>query len=259
MLSVTSTVLAIASQRLPRFSSRFLASSGYTLEPSKLGDADAFTVWKKDTADRQERAWQPIVDAAKAGRPREDVTALFDAIASIPTPATLLEVGCGGGYNSELIRSRFPEVRYSGVDISKSMVDIASAHYPDRSFTVGSAYELEFGDSSFDVVLDGVALLHMSEWRTALAEYARVARGHVILHGLTLTDSAPTTEFAKYAYGQPALEFVFNRTELMEACVRVGLALVEQTGGLDYDLKRYIGISSVSETWVLSTAGSTVP
>jgi SAM-dependent methyltransferase len=259
-LSVTSAVLAIASQSMPKFSSRFLASSGYTLEPSKLGDADAFTVWAKDTADRQQRAWQPIVDAAKAGHPREDVAALFDAIESLTTPpAQILEVGCGGGYNSELICSRFPEVHYSGVDISEAMIDIASAHYPDRQFAVGSAYDLGFADASFDVVLDGVALLHMSQWRTALVEYGRVARSQVVLHGLTLTDTAPTTEFAKYAYGQPALELVFNRTELLDACERVGLGLTTQTGGLDYDLKRYIGIASVSETWVLSPLRSTKP
>lgn len=252
-MSVPSTVLALASQGMPRFSSRFLASSGYTLDPAKLGGDEVFTVWEKSTADRQDRAWQPIVDAAKAGHPREDVRALFDAIESLPEPpATVLEVGCGGGYNSELIKSQFPSIDYSGVDISAPMVEIAADHYPDRFFAVGSAYDLSFGDSSFDVVIDGVALLHMSGWRTALAEYARVARANVILHGLTLTDSAPTTEFAKYAYGQPALEFVFNRRELLDECAVVGLTLVEQTGGLDYDLKRYIGISSVSETWVLS-------
>jgi SAM-dependent methyltransferase len=252
-----SNVLAAASQGMPKFSSRFLASSGYTLDPSKLGGSEAFAVWERSTAERQDRAWQPIVDAAKAGRPREDVAALFEAVESIgEPPATLLEVGCGGGYNSELIHSRFPGIEYSGVDISEAMIAIASEHYPGRNFAVGSAYDLDFPARSFEVIVDGVALLHMSQWRTALAEYARVARGHVILHGLTLTDSAQTTEFAKYAYGQPSLEFVFNRNEVLQECARVGLELVEQTGGLDYDLKRYIGISSVSETWVLRTARS---
>jgi ubiquinone/menaquinone biosynthesis C-methylase UbiE len=136
------------------------------------------------------------------------------------------------------------------------MIEIAAAHYPGRTFAVGSAYDLAFAADSFDTVVDGVALLHMSGWRDALREYARVARTNVILHALTLTDSAPTTEFAKYAYGQPSLEFVFNREELLAECTAVGLSLLAQEGGLDYDLKRYIGIESVSETWVLSVAGA---
>ena len=242
---------------MPKFSSRFLASSGYTLTPSSIGDESAYSVWYRSTAERQDRAWQPIVASAKAGRPREDVAALFDAISALPTlPGTVLEVGCGGGYNSELVASKFPTIDYTGVDISEAMIDIAREHYPTRRFAVGSAYELDFGDRSFDVVLDGVALLHMPGWRTALAEYARVARSSVVLHGLTLTDDSPTTQFAKYAYGQPALEFVFNRAELLAACASVGLELVGTEGGLDYDLRDFIGITSVSETWTMGRADS---
>ena len=240
---------------MPKFSSRFLASSGYTLDPNSIGDDSVYSVWQQATAERQDRAWQPIVAAAKAGKPREDVAALFDAVAELPAlPPNLLEVGCGGGYNSELIRSQFPDIEYTGVDISSAMIDLAREHYPDRTFEVGSAYELAFADNSFEVVLDGVALLHMSEWRTALAEYARVARGRVILHGLTLTEDAPTTKFAKYAYGQPAIEFVFNRAQLAAACTAVGLSPLRTDGGLDYNLKEYIGIPSVSETWTMGSA-----
>jgi ubiquinone/menaquinone biosynthesis C-methylase UbiE len=237
---------------MPKFSSRFLASSGYTLTPSSIGDDSVYSVWYQSTAERQDRAWQPIVAAAKAGRPREDVAALFDAIAALPElPGSLLEVGCGGGYNSELVASKFPTIDYTGVDISEAMIAISRAHYPARRFSVGSAYDLDFADRSFDVVLDGVALLHMEGWRNALAEYARVSRNRVILHGLTLTEDSPTTQFAKYAYGQPALELVFNRAELLAECEAVGLQLVDTQGGLDYDLRDFIGIDSVSETWTM--------
>lgn len=252
-MSLTSSLIAFASQAFPRLSSRVLASSGYTLDPASFGGPEAFSVWTEATAERQDRAWRPIVAAAKAGHPREDVASLCEALDRVDAHArTLLEVGCGGGYNSEIIKSQLPSLQYHGLDISEAMVAISQAHYPGRAFTVGSAYELPFAQDSFDVVVDGVALIHMPEWRRALAEYARVAEGSVILHGLTLTDSAPTTTFAKYAYGQPAIELVFNRAELLTACNGLGMALASQHGGLDYDLKRYLGIESVSETWVMA-------
>ena len=72
-------------------------------------------------------------------------------------------------------------------------------------------------------MLDGVAIIHMPDWKLALAEYARVAGRHVILHGVTVTETSPTTQFAKYAYGQPSLELVFNRAELLAACTAAGL------------------------------------
>ncbi len=252
-MSVTSSLIAFASQRFPKFSSRVLASSGYTLDLDSFGP-DAFSIWNPSTAERQDRAWQGIVSAAKQGDVREDVAGLYGALDSLDgSAASLLEVGCGGGYNSELIAHRYPGIEYHGVDISDAMIALAREHYPNRSFEVGSAYALAAENNSYDVAVDGVALIHMPDWPLAVAEYARTARKSVILHGLTLTDAAPTTTFAKYAYGQPSMELVFNRAELTAICTDNGLALVSVHGGLDYDLKSYIGIESVSETWVLSS------
>lgn len=256
-MSLMSSLIALASQSFPRLSSRVLASSGYTLDLSRFGGPEAFSVWTVATAERQDRAWQPIVQAAKTGRPRDDVAALVAALTELsPQSETVLEVGCGGGYNSEIINSAFSHLDYHGIDISEPMIAIAEAHYPARSFEVGSAYELPVADNSFDVVVDGVALIHMPEWQRALPEYVRAAKNQVILHGLTLTETSPTTLFAKYAYGQPAQELVFNRSELLGLCQSLGLTLAKVYGGLDYDLKHYLGVESVSETWAFELRGA---
>lgn len=254
-MALISRLLPVASQCFPKLSSRILASSGYTLDLDKFGGPDAFRVWDDATAQRQDRAWQPIVAAAKAGRPRDDVESLRRALAaSAIEQATVLEVGCGGGYNSEIIAALFPGFRYTGVDLSEAMIESARKHYPQRDFAVGSAHSLAFGDRSFDIVIDGVALIHMPSWKAALAEYSRIARHHVVLYGLTLTDSSPTTMFAKYAYGQPTVELVFARQELVSECEAAGLHLVSSYPALDYNLRGYIGVESVSETWSLTVA-----
>lgn len=249
------SLLAFASQRFPRLSSRVLDSAGYTLNPSDFGPPEVFSVWTASTARRQDRPWQAIVADVKAGNPRRDVEALYQALASVETAgATLLESGCGGGYYSEIIAHRFPELGYTGLDISAPSIELARKHYPQREFVVGSAYELPFGDRSIDIVMDGVALLQMPEWRRAIPEYGRVARRNVILHGVTVTDSHPSTLFAKYAYGQPSLESVINRDELLALCEQNGLRDPQIIPGLDYDLESFIGIRSVEETWVLPVA-----
>lgn len=251
-MSILSPLVAFASQAFPRLSKRVLASSGYTLDLTKMGGEEVFDVWDASTAERQDRAWHAIVKEARAGRAREDVDSLHSALDFVTgSSKSLLEVGCGGGYISELINFWYPDLGYHGVDLSEAMIATSQVHYPGRSFSVGSSYDLAFKDSSHDVVLDGVALICMTEWPRALAEYARVAKRFVVLSAVTVTDSAPTTTFAKYAYGQPAIELVFSRSELLAACESLGLKLVRTYGGLDYDLKRYIGIASVSETWVL--------
>jgi SAM-dependent methyltransferase len=251
-VSIKSGILAFASQRVPTLSKHVLASAGYTLQPSRLAADDEYVVWRAEAAERQDRAWQPLVEAAKAGKARDDITALFDALDPLGEIPELLEVGCGGGYYSEILANRYPGTRYRGLDISPAMIELARAHYPDRDFVVGSAYELPDADSSQSVVMDGVALIHMPSWQRAIEEYARVARDHVVLHGLTLAEGAgSTTLFAKYAYGQPSLEYVFSRDEVAAACAAVGLSLQTVVGGLDYDLGPFLGIPSVSETWVL--------
>jgi ubiquinone/menaquinone biosynthesis C-methylase UbiE len=252
-MSWKSSVLATASRVAPRLSSRVLASSGYTLDTTRFGGPEVFDVWSDATARRQDRAWQAIVAETKAGRPRHDVAALFEAFDGLAVGDgwTLLEVGCGGGYYSEIIATRFPGVAYRGLDLSPSMIELARQHYPDVDFVVGSAYELPAPDSSTDIVMDGVALIHMPSWQVALGEYARVATRAIVLHGLTVTGSAPTTTFAKYAYGQPSLELVFSRDELLATCDALGWRQARVIDGLDYDLEAYIGIPSAEETWVL--------
>jgi SAM-dependent methyltransferase len=251
-MSVKSSILVFASQRLPALSSRVLASSGYSLDLDRFGP-DAFRVWGARAARRQDAAWRPIVAEAIAGRPRDDVIALWACLDDLPARGvdSLLEVGCGGGYVSELIAHHAPSIAYRGIDLSESMVEIAREHYPNREFTAGSAYALPDADASVGAVLDGVALIHMSQWRDALAEYRRVARSAVVLHGLTLAET-PTTRFAKYAYGQPSMELVFNRAELLEACTQLGLTLTSSHPSLEYDLSDVLGIESVCESWVLS-------
>ncbi|CAN5520610.1 hypothetical protein BH10ACT7_BH10ACT7_11280 [soil metagenome] len=250
-MSLKSRLVSFASQTFPRASSRVLASSGYTLDLDSFGE-DAFTVWGADAAGRQDRAWQPLVAQAIAGDPREDIAALFSALDSLEGANSILEVGCGGGYNSELIAHRAPKLSYVGVDLAESMVEISRRTYPNREFAVASALDLPYDTDSFDVVMDGVALLHIPDWADAIKEYARVTAKYVILHGLTLTDDAPTTPFAKYAYGQPSRELVFNRTEMLSRCEEAQLTLQGVYLGDDYDLEDFIGIKSVSETWVLT-------
>ena len=249
-MALMSQLVAIASQSFPRLSRRVLASAGYTLDLDSFGP-DAFRVWDRATAERQDRAWAPLVAQAVAGHPRDDIAALWHALDALGADrGSLLEVGCGGGYNSELIAHHAPGIDYRGLDLSESMVEVAKQKYPHRDFQVGSATSLPFDDDAFDTVMDGVALLHIPDWHSAIREYVRVASRTVILHGLTLREGATIT-FAKYAYGQPSRELVFQRSELLEECTKLGLTLRASFPGEDYDLEEYLGIASVSETWVL--------
>lgn len=57
------------------------------------------------------------------------------------TRASVLDVGCGLGDLSKYLLRRFGSVRYEGIDISPSMIEVARAKYPGSRFRVANLLE----------------------------------------------------------------------------------------------------------------------
>jgi len=120
-------------------------------------------------------------------------------------PRTVLEVGAGNGLNILTLAARFPEVHFTGLELTSSGVQ-AAAHIramPELPRTLaqfsvdppvgltahrnvrlvqGTAGNLPFPEGSFDVVFTVLALEQMEEIRNvAMAELRRVARDFVLM------------------------------------------------------------------------------
>lgn len=205
----------------------------------------ALSGWHEQTvATRQDRLWQRpgmVLDS------RPDLRNLHAAIEHFAAAATILEVGCGTGYNGPVLARRGATV--IGIDSSAAMAAGAGARLQGRSVR-GDATALPFGDRSIDLLVDGGALIHTVDWRRSLAEQARVARLGLVLHTVTITDHA-TTYLRKRAYGYPVAEVVLNVEELADYLRMLGLRLVSRDDGILYDLADVVGISTRSQTWVL--------
>jgi ubiquinone/menaquinone biosynthesis C-methylase UbiE len=68
----------------------------------------------------------------------------------------VLDLGCGNGRFYPTINQK---AKYTGVDKSKRLIDIAQEKYPDASFFVGDALSLNFSNERFDKVYS-IALFH---------------------------------------------------------------------------------------------------
>lgn len=121
-------------------------------------------------------------------------------------PRTVVEIGCGNGINLMMLACRFPDIAFTGIELTPeghaAALAFQQAHaelpanlrafapepLPDPAgfrrvrFLQGSATELPFDDGAFDLAITVLALEQMEQVRSrALAEIARVVRSHTLM------------------------------------------------------------------------------
>ena len=210
------------------------------------------------TVARQERAYRGLMAAMKRGEPRLDLRVAADAVKAtgIVRPR-LIDVGCGSGYYFEVFETLLHgSVQYSGVDYSRSMIERARARYPTATFEVGDGTRMRYDDATFDIVFNGVSLMHIIEFSAAIREAARVASHYCVFHTVPVFDEHRTTFLRKHAYGAPVVEIIFNKKELMALCAEHGLSLERQWSGIPYDVFDITGHHSRTETYLFAVQRS---
>jgi ubiquinone/menaquinone biosynthesis C-methylase UbiE len=113
---------------------------------------------------------------------RDDYRKLAAAAASAIQSGRVLEVGPGPGYVSIETARLLPEVEVVGLDISETMVEIATQNAAEYgvleqvAFRQGDASNMPFEDSSFDFVISCGSLHHWKEPTRIFREIHRVLR-----------------------------------------------------------------------------------
>ena len=66
--------------------------------------------------------------------------------------ATVLDLGCGEGYYTDLINQQLTPHQICGLDISKVAIRYAAKRYSNIDFCVASAYQIPLADNSIDLI-----------------------------------------------------------------------------------------------------------
>ena len=111
-------------------------------------------------------------------------------MAAVEQPQRVLEVGCGSGNGSRLIRAVCRPRQIAAIDLDERMIRLAMRRHAggEAAFQVMDAAALAFGDQTFDAVFDFGIMHHIVNWRDAVAEIKRVLvpGGRLIMEDLSI-------------------------------------------------------------------------
>ena len=93
---------------------------------------------------------------------------------------SVLDVGCGAGGFSKIMKTLQPNVYYVGIDVAPKMIDAARILYPGTKFEVADGNKINYPDNSFDLVFCTGVIHHNPNYKEMIDEMYRVSRKYCI-------------------------------------------------------------------------------
>ncbi len=85
---------------------------------------------------------------------------------------TVLDIGCGPGNSTAVLRERFPNAKIIGIDNAPDMIAKAKETYSDLTFLcVGADEYIDTTDEKFDVVFSNACMQWLPEHKTLLPKW----------------------------------------------------------------------------------------
>lgn len=143
----------------------------------------------------------------------------------------MLDVGTGTGRAAIALSKRGAAV--TGVDASDEMLSVARRRASEEGLSIefleGDVHALAWPDRAFDAVISFRVLMHVPDWRKAMAELCRVARTRVIFDYPSATSTAALQSLYRrlaLRLGRPVEAYgVFSRGEVARELARHGFRI----------------------------------
>ncbi len=108
---------------------------------------------------------------------RERTQASIDLASRIAVgkPASVMDIGCGPGNSTRVLRERWPEAHFSGLDSSADMISKATAELPDVEWINGDALTYAFS-KQYDVVFSNAAIQWMPDHKELIPRLYKIVK-----------------------------------------------------------------------------------
>lgn len=106
-------------------------------------------------------------------------------LSSMLASGAVLDISCGIGYGSKIIKENNAVSSYLGIDISPSEIEYAKENFlsPEIEFSVGDICALDFPGQTFDSIVCLETLEHLENPVSAVKELSRVLKEEGLLIG----------------------------------------------------------------------------
>jgi ubiquinone/menaquinone biosynthesis C-methylase UbiE len=115
---------------------------------------------------------------------------ILKTMTSIKNINAALEIGCGNGNGTKLIKKYYNPKEIIGIDLDDKMIAIAKRKNKDASISYKAmdASKLDFPDMRFDAIFDFGIIHHIPNWKDCILELKRVLKrgGELILEDLSI-------------------------------------------------------------------------
>lgn len=103
-----------------------------------------------------------------------------------PCPKDIIDLCCGTGEMTNLLKQKYTNANVIGVDFSEKMLDIARRKYPKIKFIKCDVSSLPFKDNSFDVCMIAFGLRNVENLQTVIKECHRILKPNGVLTNIDL-------------------------------------------------------------------------
>jgi SAM-dependent methyltransferase len=182
-------------------------------------------------------------DQYESGNP--DRPFLDEFLSHVPKRARLLDVGCGTGSGTK----RFSDhgMRVEGIDISRSMIEVASRNYPHIRFTCNDIRNSNYPAGYLDAIWAGYSLFHMGrkDFQAVLKKVRTALRAEGIF-GLIMQEGKGEVHFPEpLCPGKSLLVCLYSVKELTSILSAEGFKVIARkrrgpVSALEYPYKKLL-------------------
>lgn len=120
-------------------------------------------------------------------------------------PKTIVDIGCGPGNSTEVLRKVFPEAEILGIDSSPGMIDRARAKYGELDFSLCSAVDL---DGAYDLLFSNACLQWIPNHRELIPQLmGKLTDGGVLAVQMPMNHEEPLYQIIRAVAAESKWDF----------------------------------------------------